>query len=282
MRLIFLLVIVSLLAFSCNSKIEIKDSVPVVRVGSKILSLAELEENMPTGLSSQDSIIAAEHYIRNWINDNLLYEIASKNIRDKENIELLVERYKKSLIIYQYQEQLVTEKLSNEIDNQALQNYYNENKDKFKLDRPLVKGLFLKIPIDAPQIDKIRTWYKSITPSSIEDIQKYSIQNAVIYDNFLDQWVDFNELLINLPERYENQETVVKYNKYIEQSDSSYYYFINIKDYLLLGDNAPYEYAKPAIQEILINQRKNEFLKKTESDLYQRALSRGEIKFFTE
>jgi hypothetical protein len=51
---------------------------------------------------------------------------------------------------------------------------------------------------------------------------------------------------------------------------------------LQAGDNAPYEFAKPVIREILINQRKLDFLKKTEEDLYQRAIDKGEIQFYNE
>jgi hypothetical protein len=145
-----------------------------------------------------------------------------------------------------------------------------------------VKGIFLKIPVNAPQIDEIRTWYKSTNQASREKLEKYSVHNAVIYDYFVDQWVDFNELMNNWPVDNRNKDAFVNSNRYIEQRDSSYYYFLNITDFLLQGDISPFEYAKASIQEILVNQRKIEFLRKTEEDLYQRAIKRGEIKFYNE
>jgi hypothetical protein len=282
MRLIIPLVVVSLLAISCNSKLDINENNAIVKVGNKVLYKGEIEENVPDDLSAEDSLIASEHYIRTWINDVLLYDIASKNVYDKESIERLVNDYRKSLVIYQYQEQLINEKLVREIDDKVLLNYYNENKDKFKLEKPLVKGIFLKIPIDAPQIENIRVWYKSTNPASVEKVRKYCLNNAEIYDDFTDKWMDFNELMNSWPVDYIGKDAIVNYNKYIEQNDSSYYYFLNITDFLVRGDNAPFEFAKVSIQEVLINQRKLAFLKQTEEDLYQRAFKKGDIKFYNE
>jgi hypothetical protein len=255
----------------------------IVKVGNKVLYKGELEENVSPGLSTEDSIIASEHYIRSWINDVLLYDIAAKNVYDKENIERLVNSYKKSLLIYQYQEQLINEKLVKTFDDNTLFKYYDEHKDKFKLENPLIKGVFLKVPADAPQIDDVRSWYKSTNPAQVEKVRKYSLNNAVVYDSFTDRWVDFNQWMNNnWPVDYNDKDAIVTNNKYIEQRDSSYYYFLNIADFLLSGENAPYEFAKVNIQEILINQRRIAFLKQMEDDLYQRAFKKGDIKFYKE
>jgi hypothetical protein len=283
MRLFISIAVVSLLLISCNSKLDVNNADAIVKVRNKILYKSELKDNIPSGISSEDSILTSEHFIRLWINDVLLYDIASKNVYDKEKIERLVNNYRKSLVIYQYQEQLINEKLTAEIDNQTLLDYYNENKEKFKLDRPLVKGIFLKVPVNAPQIENVRTWYKSTTPDSREKMEKYSVYNAVKFSYFTDYWVDFNELMANCPlDYYNNQEAIISNNRYIEQRDSSYYYFLNITSFLLEGDNAPFEFAKPRIQELLINQKRIDFLKQTEKDIYQRAIKKGEIKFYNE
>ena len=281
MRLILSLVVVSLFAVSC--KREAANAVDVIaQAGNRILTQKELDESLPFFINSEDSTLAAEHYIRLWVTDNLLYDVANKNIVDKKNIDQLVENYRRSLVIYQYQEQLVNEKLSGDITDSALLQYFEEHKDKFKLDRALVKGFFLKTPIDAPEIEKIKTWYRPNVPASIDNIEKYSVQNAVSYDYFVENWVDFYELMDNWPINYKNEQDIMKRNSYIEQKDDNYYYFLYISDFLLPRDNAPFEYAKPAIREILINQKKMEFLKKIEDDLYNKALNNGQVIFYKE
>ena len=269
-----------MLITGCNKKLELKNAGALVKIGSKVLYRSVLDENIPAGLSSEDSIIAAEYFIRTWINENLLYDIALKNINNKGNIEQLVENYRKSLFIYQYEEQLVNERLTKEIDEQSLYDYYNKNKDKLKLERPLVKGLFLKVPVDAPQVNEIRTLCKSTASLSRDKLDKYTLNNGVIFDFFVDNWMDFNDLMSNFPEEKLNREDLSVHKKTIEKQDDVYIYFLNITDFLLPGDNAPYEYAKTTVQGILINQRKIEFLKNMEKELFQRAIDKGEIQFY--
>ena len=280
MRYFFSIIVVSLLAIACNKKTDVKDTGILVKIGNKVLYKSVLEENIPVGISHEDSIIVAEHFIRTWIGEVLLYNIAVKNLNDKDNIERLVEDYRKSLVIYQYEEQLINEKLTNEIGEQSLYDYYNQNKDKLKLEQSLVKGLFLKIPVNAPQLDEIRKWYKSTASNARDQLEKYSLNNAVIFDYFVDKWVNFNELMDNLPKEQLDKEDLAIKKKAIERQVDDFYYFLNITDYLLPGDNAPFEFVKTTIQEILINQRKIDFLKKTEEELYQRAINKGEIQFY--
>ncbi|GHT74372.1 hypothetical protein AGMMS50262_07200 [Bacteroidia bacterium] len=272
------LIVLSLLAVSCRK--ETASTVEgIVRVGDRILTQVDLNEALPPFSNPDDSTLAAEHYIRSWINDNLLYEVAKKNISNKETIDQLVENYRKSLIIYQYQEELVNEKVSKTIDDRSIAEYYEANKERFRLDRPLIKGLFLKIPIGAPQIEKVRSWYRNITPATVDDMEKYCVKNAGSFDCFVDKWVDLNELMDNWPVNYTNETDVIRSNKFIEQKDDTYYYFLNISGYVLAGDITPLEFVKSNIKEILINQKKIDFLRKTEEELYNKALNNGQINY---
>ncbi len=282
MRLIFPLVILSLLAVSCGTNTTQKEKDVVASVGNKTLLRGDVEDGMPKLISPEDSILMADKIIHQWVKDNLLYDIASKNVSDKEHIDQLVENYRKSLVVYQYQEQLVNEKLSKDISDDEMRKYFEENSDKFKLDEVLVKGIFLKVPVDAPQINDVREWYKSSSKAALERLDKYTAGNAVQYDNFLDNWVMFSELADNLPAHYDNPDAVVKNSKNIELQDSSYCYFLSIREYLQQGDPAPFEYAKPVIKEVLVNQKKMSFLKTVEDDLYNKAVEKGRVKFYTE
>lgn len=279
MRLICALLIVPLLAVGCRPEAPVAED-PVVRVGDKVLLKSELEESVPSGLTPEETIVATDHYIRMWINDNLLYEVAQDNVADKELIDQLVENYKRSLVIFQYQEQLVSERLTQEISTQDILDYYAANKDKFQLDRFLVKGFYFKLPVDAPQLDRIRVWYRSDSPDAIANIEKYCVQNAVSYDYFVDSWVDFQQIIDAMPELQEPKDLMGKH--YLEQSDEQYHYFLHVTEYLSPGDNAPFEYAQSTIREMIINQRKIDFLKQMEEDLYNKAMSKGQIIFYNE
>jgi hypothetical protein len=252
----------------------------MAKVKDRTLTREEILRVIPKGASSADSLLVAEDFIKKWIKDVLVYDVALRNLDDeKSEIEQLVDAYRYSLFRYRYQERLIKEKLSADIRVTDRINYYEENQEKFILERGLIKGLFLKIPNDAPGLSDIKTWYKSSSVESLEKIEKYSIQNAIFYDYFYDKWVDFDDVMSNIPIQITNTNVFLKQNKTLELSDSAYCYLLNIKEYLPIGSIAPYEYAEPQVIEMLINQRKMEFLKNFEDELYQDAVKKGDVVF---
>jgi len=280
MRYVFPVVIVSLLLISC-SKSNKEEGTFLVKVGNKVLTKQVLNDNIHSGLSPDDSIIEAEHFIKKWITNELMYDIARKNTDNTERIDQLVENYRRSLVIYQYQEQLINEKVIKQINEQDLNDYYKTNKEKFKLDRYIIKGIFLKIPIESSAIEWIRDNYKSVSsPSSREKLEKYGMHTGITYLDFLDKWISFDEIKNNWPATSRNSLVLSNGRNYFEQQDEVFYYFLNITEFLSPDDFAPFEYAKPVVQEMLVNQRKIDFLKQTEDDIYQRALNKGEVEFY--
>lgn len=254
--------------------------IPLVTVRDKTLYMDELKSAISRTLSPQDSTAAADAYIKMWVNDKLLYDKAKQNIVNKEEIEQLVENYRKTLISNLYQEQLLKEHLSKSVSDVELQSFYEQNKDKLKLKENIIKGLYLKIPIDSKELNNFLKWYKQPTDASVENIEKNTLKNAVGYEYFYDRWVSFNEIIDNMPLSVDNGADFLKVNKNIEVRDSSFVYLLNVKDYRTLGSEAPYEYIKNQLMEIYTEQRKSDYLNQVLQDLYNKAVSDNEIKFY--
>ena len=280
-RVYFILLTLSVSLFACKKAIQTDEPDALVKVNDRILTRNEVESLIPKGTTSADSLLLAESYIKKWVKDELVLKIAQRNLgSDKETIDKLVDAYRRSLLRYRYQEKLIQEKLSNEIQESDVLTCYDTNKAKFVLDKNLIKGLFLKVPADAPNLSEVKTWYKSGNVASLEKIEKYSIQNAAIYEYFFDKWVDFDEIRNNIPNQISNPESFLRTNKILEVTDSSFCYFLNIRQVLLKGQVEPFEYAEPRIREILINQRKLDFIKEFEEELYNDALDGGDVIFY--
>ncbi len=280
-RVYFILLTLSVSLFACKKAIQTDEPDALVKVNDRILTRNEVESLIPKGTTSADSLLLAESYIKKWVKDELVLKIAQRNLgSDKETIDKLVDAYRRSLLRYRYQEKLIQEKLSDEIQESDVLTYYDTNKEKFVLDKNLIKGLFLKVPADAPNLSEVKTWYKSGNVASLEKIEKYSIQNAAIYEYFFDKWVDFDEIRNNIPNQISNPESFLRTNKTLEVTDSSFCYFLNIRQVLLKGQVEPFEYAEPRIREILINQRKLDFIKEFEEELYNDALDGGDVIFY--
>lgn len=283
MRKDLLLITLLTLLGACKGRQNIGDSDILASVDERMLRRSEVTAMIPKGITSSDSLIMAESIIKKWVKDALVYDVALNNLGEEKNeINKLVEDYRQSLVRYRYQERLLREKLTADIRESDKLNYYEENQKKFILDKSLIKGLFLKIPIDAPGLSDVKGWYKQTNIEALEKIEKYSVQNATLYDYFYDRWVDFNEIMENIPTRVPDANLFLRTNKFVEVADSSYCYLLNISEYLPSGSVAPYDYANAQIIEMLINQRKMDFLRRFEEDLYNDAIRKGKARIVSE
>lgn len=280
-HIIFLLAFIFL--FSCNkggtSDVQ-QEQIPIVTVRDKTLYKNELNNVMPQALSSEDSIAAAQTYIKMWINDQLMYDKAQKNIVNKDEIERLVAGYRKSLITNLYQEQLLKVQLSKSFSDKELESFYEANKGKFKLKENVIKGLYLKVPINSKELNNFIKWYKQSTDAAVGNIEKNTLQNAVGYEYFYNKWVALNDIVDNMPLSVNNGDEFLRTNKNVEVRDSSFVYLLNIKEYKTIGSEAPFEYIKNQLIEVYTEQRKSDYLKKVQQDLYDKAVSDEEIKFY--
>ena len=255
----------------------------IAKVNDRILTRDEIEALIPKGISSADSLIHAGSLVKKRIIDMLMDDVAFRNLGDeKAEIDRLVNEYRRSLIRHRYQEHMVNSKVSANIRESDQLAYYEEHKEQFVLNENLVKGLFLKVPVTAPGLDSVKTWYVSRKDEALEKIEKYSLQNAIIYDNFYDRWVVFDEIMEKVPYRISNPAQFLKINNHIEESDSSFVYFLNISDRLSVGNIAPFDYVKTQIHSMLVNRRKIDYLNEFGERLYLDAVKNGSVKFVSE
>ena len=125
--------------------------------------------------------------------------------------------------MHTYQQELINQKLSNDISEQEIAEYYGKNKELFKLETPLIKGLFIKVPLTAPQLNNVRRWYKSEKQDAVESLEKYSLQNAVKYEYFYDKWVSVTDVLDMIPLKVEAPEEYVDKHRQVELKDTAFH-----------------------------------------------------------
>lgn len=281
--LIWLAGIFFLPLISCTDKAPRSKGDALVSVGQHTLTAFEVKKLIPKTLSSQDSLMMAESYVKKWVKNALIYDLANKHLEDeKEEIDRLVDAYRQSLMSHKYEEKLVEERLSAEISDKEISDYYEANKESFLLEEDIVKGLFLKVPSDAPGLSDLKKWCNSGGDELIEKIEKYSLQNAVIYDYFYDRWMSGEEIAENMPVKKSEFNRMLKTDKLIEVSDSAYCYLLKVKEVEFKGNRAPFDYASAQIKEILLSQRKSEFLRSFEEEIYNEAIRKGNVKFHGE
>src|ERR1051326_2770092 len=227
------------LVFSCSSPSHNANEKPVARVGEAYLYPSDLKD-IGTGNSKEDSVQIAAKYINNWIRETLLLQQAENNLTgDKKKFDKMVEDYRKSLITYQYESELVKQKLDTLVNDDEIGQYYDDNKTNFELKDNIIKVIYVKVSKKAPKIDKIKEWYRSTDTKDKDALESYCHQYA---ENFyLDEnnWLLFDDVLKEIPIKLYDKEQFLQNNRTIESQDATYLYFVNIKGFMTKNSTSP-------------------------------------------
>ena len=279
--LLWLMMLLPLLLKTCSNSETEKNRVPLAKVGNEVVYLDEALQGMPEGLSGKDSTLYVRQFLKSRVKDLLVYEKAVKNIPQNQELEDLVENYRRSLIIYEYQQQVLNEKMQTELSESELLDFYKANSKRFVAERNLVKGIFIKIPKNAPDLGKIKQLYKSSSTDSFEKIEKYCVQNAGQFEYFYDKWVSFDDIMDNIPYTLSgSQSDFLKSRSTLELVEKDFCYLLYIDDYVLSGNTAPFEYVHDNVKNVMMNSRKTEFVHQFEQNLLREAENKGKIKYY--
>ncbi|HNX12604.1 MAG TPA: peptidylprolyl isomerase [Paludibacteraceae bacterium] len=276
----FFFFILTISALACSDKGGDIKRTPVLEVEGKFLYQDEIDQIIPATASLIDSADIAERYIKKWVTDVLVYENAKRNINKLNDIEKRVEEYRKSLIINEYEQALIKERLSGVVTEDEMKKFYETYKSQLISQENLIKGLLLIVPKNAPQIDKVREWVRLSNTKSLENIEKYSLKNAISYDYFMNNWTSFGEILKKAPFRIEDSGVFVRSTSFAETSDSTKMYLLRIVSSIPTGQTEPYDLAKKKISSILLNKKKSDFIIQFENDIYKDAKEEGSINYF--
>ncbi len=276
-KYLFLLLLITLLG--CSKFIKEKGRVPLLEVNGKILYQDELDKVIPKNTNMIDSASIADRYIKKWATTILMYDNAKKNIINEEEINKLVEEYRQSLTIHEYEQSVVTERVDTNLTQEEMNEFYDKFKSQLILEEHIIKGMLLITPKETPNIEKVRNWIKKGDTESIEKIEKYGLKNAVSFDYFMEEWTPLADLSKKIPLETNNLGSFIMNNQFIERSDSMRHYFLKIKAARVKGEIEPLEKAKKKISYIILNKKKKDFIVNFEASIYNDAVKNGEVKF---
>lgn len=268
------------LLVSCQKQVEHGGKTPLVQVGNYYLYQEDVAHSLPYGISRIDSIEFVKKFVQEWLEEQVLYEKAEHNVRGDERIERMVANYRRTLVINRYEHELLQQKMPEELPEEELQEYYNENKQLFILEEPVIKGVFIKAPLVASGLKELKRWYKEKSDEALEQLDKFAFRNAVLYENFYEHWMPISELegkvIVDLAKLGEDFE---KYRN-IEVEDGEYCYLLHIEEYVMKGEDKPYDLARSEIVNLMANNRKVEFMDEVKKDLYNQSVGMGRIKYY--
>lgn len=273
------IVLVSILATACSLFQE--KSVPVAKVGDKVLTLKDLERDLPDYLDKDDSVLWAEDYIKKWVERELLLMKAEENLSDQmKDVTKELDEYRNSLIIFRYKNELLKQKLDTAVSDTAITNYFNAHRESFILNQNIVRAIYIKVPVEVASPESLKDLCATEDPDKLARLNDYCLSYAKAYDRFNDRWVPADLVLKDIPMEIRDQDKLIQRSRFIESSDANYYYLVCIRDYRLTGQVAPMDYVKTQIKNLILNQQKLKFLKQIDKDVYTEGIDKNKVKLY--
>ncbi len=264
-----------------NSAPKDVSRVAIAKAGNSYLYADEIKNIVPINTPAKDSLDLLNKFIDNWIHEALVIQKAENNLTEEQkNVEKQLQEYRSSLITYAYENELVRQKLDTVVQNEDIEKYYNANQSDFQLKDNIIKVIYVKVNKKAPNINKLKQLYKSDNPKDREQLAGYCHQFALNFYLDDNSWLLFDDLLKEIPIQTYNKELFLQNNRYVEVSDSSSSYFLNIKGFKIRNSTSPLNFEKENIKNIILNKRKLQLISKMKEDVYNDAANNEKIEIY--
>lgn len=279
----FIIIILTLSAFyGCRNNDSQAKRIPVAKAGNEILYYDEIPGQLKNGVSPADSTTLIQGYINKWARSELMFQKAEENLPPEllNEIEGQLKETRLNLVAYEYQRMMMLQKMDTLISQEELEKYYSENEASFMLTSNIVKALFIKLPVETPNIWKIKSLARSDNQKDFQELESICYQFAEKFDDFNEEWITMDRLSIELKEEISNQEDFLRRTKFYETRDSVSVYLIAINEFRLRGSLSPFEYVREDIKRIIWNNRRIEFIRELENGIYNEAIRENSFKIY--
>ena len=272
------IIFLSVLASACRPAGE---PVPLVKVGDHTLYRHQLAEAMPEKMGQADSLLWADDYIANWTRNELFILKAEDNLTaEQKDVRKELEEYRNSLITFRYKDALVNQKMDTVVSQQEVMNYYNSHKDEFFLTQDILKAIYMKIPVEIANPKMLKSLCADESPDKLSELNDYCLSYAKQYDKFDDKWLPASQVLGYIPVKIDDLQYFLRWSKFVESKDDEYFYMIYIRNFRFVGQPAPIDYVESQVKNLILNARKNQFLKQIEDEVYKEGIDNRKVKFF--
>jgi len=280
-RLIIPLLLLAIV--SCRNTATDETRTAVARAGDRVLYLDQIPSGLlAEGMSREDSTSAVQSYIRQWARKELMALRAEESLTPeyKAEVNRQLNEMRNNLLIYQYQHQMIIQKMDTTVTDNEVQDYYVSNLSTFTLTSNLVRALYIKVPEEMSELDRIRKLYRSQESGDIQELEDICTRFGLRFEDYNDEWIPFTQLLMEVPFESVDQEQWLARNSAVELKDDRFSYFMAIREYRLRNSVAPFEYIRGQIRTIILNNRRNDFLQKLEDGIYNEAMSNNTLKLY--
>ncbi|MAW95132.1 MULTISPECIES: peptidyl-prolyl cis-trans isomerase [unclassified Leeuwenhoekiella] len=255
---------------------------PVARVGEEYLYQSDIDELIVPGMSTEDSTLVVSSFITRWATQKLLMKGAKLNISvdEQQRLEDLVTQYKSDLYAQAYKDALVARNMDSTVTDTEAIAFYENNTENFKLNENLLKLRYIQLNENDYNIETIKSKFIRFNKDDQRYLDSIAVQFKAHYLND-STWIRLDKVVTTIPPvNMENSDRLLNKTDFIQLRDSLGLYLIAVKDRLKRNDEAPLEYVKPTVKQILLNRRKLELIKELEKDITKDAIKNKQFEIY--
>lgn len=271
--------IICIFLSSCQF-LDIEDDV-IAKVGEVVLLEKDVLEAIPPGLNREDSLLFLENFVNRWTEEQVLYQQAVENLPNElPRINKEIEKYKRSLYVFAYENELLKAKLDTNISSTDIEAYFEENKEQFILRQSIIKYNYMIMSSQTKQLDKLHKKFSIQDAEDLADLGKFCSTSA--YDcEFEDNWVDLDDAKLKIKPLSNYLKTNnLNAGRVIKLEDSSLVYLLKINELKIKEDTPPLDFVKNDVKEIILNQRKSILLNSLRREIIEDSKQKNKIEVF--
>ena len=277
---VFLLVLISSCQYFKNKTKELKEE-PIARVNDLYLYPSDIN-GLSLNADKSDSAKLVQMFVTDWIKRNLLLEKAKESLPNSmKEIDEKVENYRQSLILYNYESELLSEMQDTSIENTLKQKYYQDFQNNFVLDEDVFQFQYVALPLNTAQLEDWIEVFSSTKPEDKVLLNSKVKIGAMKAELSSSKWFTRDELnkQIELPVDFFTKLKVNGNVLKLENSTQVILYKLNaVKP---MGEVAPFDRVEKSINQILLNKKRTELLNKMYQEIYQKGIQSKTAEDFT-
>ncbi len=262
------------------------DNSPVLaKVNHTELRESQVPEIYSANMTYTDSIIARNLYVQQWVENEAIATAAlnavKKNEQTKQEIETLVQAYRKRLMVQALEKEYTDQKLDTIVTENQIKNYYNNNKSHYRLSSPLVRSIVVRLPEGLRQGERLKEMFLTGNDQQLIDFIDICAKNNYQIDDKRNKWEPFTTTIAQIPLRVKNLDEFLRKNRTYTITENGYVYLMRIEKYLPSGSLSPLEIEKDRIIVILRNIQKKEMIQTLNDSIVHSAYRSGNARVFT-
>ncbi|MBX2972333.1 MAG: hypothetical protein KF797_04465 [Flavobacteriales bacterium] len=251
----------------------------MARAYGQVLSWSDLRHVVPLEATPADSAALADQYIEAWLKQQVVLHMAEQNqVAERLDMEAQLEDYRRSLVIFNYEQALVDQKLDTVVSQQAIERYYTEHEANFELKETIVRMRWFKVnEPDKRMLRRMEERFQHGTAEDLHELELWLAGNGVSIVDRSASWIPRTTALaeLALPEK-EMAAALSSEGRQVIRSDHSAW-FVDVVELRAQNSTSPIGMVKADIRAILLNQRKIQLIEDMRSSIYAQAIENKDV-----